>query len=139
MVLNKKYWTITFGSLDEVLAAYKSTQRLLLVNALNSLFYAIPCTFRCLEMHSKQRYKICICLFILEEHEVFRNNKGSVIFAITLQEKFTCNCTFYESETFSFSSHNHTLESENFRFPFLRKLAKQVHVGANGVRLPLEE
>ena len=32
-------------------------------------------------MHSKRRYKICICLFILGQIEEFRNYKGfSIIF-----------------------------------------------------------
>ena len=32
--------------------------------------------FRPLEMHSKRRYKICICSVILGELESFRNYKG---------------------------------------------------------------
>ena len=36
---------------------------------------------RCLEMHSKWRYKICICSVILGELKSFRNYKGfSIIF-----------------------------------------------------------
>ena len=81
------------------------------------------------EYFSKRRCKIFICSFILKELEVFRV-KGTVIFAIP--ENFRSNCTFYESENFS---HNHVFESENFRFPFLRKLAKQI--AEKNVRLPL--
>ena len=118
----------------QVLAAFhRGTQRWFLVNALKSLHRVILNTFGSLEMHSKRRYKICTCSFILGELEAFRN-KGSVIFAIP--ENFRCNCTFYESENFSFSSHNHIFESQNFRLPFLRKVTKQI--AANGVRLPLE-
>ena len=43
-------------------------------------------------MHSKWRYKICICLVILGELEAFRNYKGfSVIFPKILDaiERFT--------------------------------------------------
>ena len=37
--------------------------------------------FRCSEMHSKRRFKICFCSVILEELESFRNYKGfSIIF-----------------------------------------------------------
>ena len=47
-------------------------------------FRAIQSTFRSLEMHTKQRYKICICSqnsVILGELESFRNYKGfSIIF-----------------------------------------------------------
>ena len=43
-------------------------------------------TLRCLEMHSKQRYKICICSVILGELESFPNYKGlSVIFPKILE------------------------------------------------------
>ena len=37
--------------------------------------------FRPLEMHSKRRYKICICSVILGELESFRNLKGFSIFS----------------------------------------------------------
>ena len=38
-------------------------------------------TFRSVEMHSKGRYKICICSVILGKLEAFQNYKGfSVIF-----------------------------------------------------------
>ena len=118
----------------QVLAAfYRGTQRWFLVNPLKSLYQVILNTFGSLAMHSKRLYKICTCSFIFGELEVFRNN-GSVIFAIP--ENFRCNCTFYESENFSFSSHNRIFEYENFRFLFLRKLAKQI--AENGVRLPLD-
>ena len=46
-------------------------------------------------MHSKRRYKICICSVIVEELETFRNY---------FPENFTCNFTYYESENFSVPS-----------------------------------
>jgi len=52
-----------------------------LLNTLKTLF-----TFRCLEMYSKQRYKICISSAILDELESFRNYKGlSTVFSIFLK------------------------------------------------------
>ena len=44
-----------------------------LLNVLKTLFRAIRGTFRCLKMHSKRRYKICICSVILGELDSFRN------------------------------------------------------------------
>ena len=42
---------------------------------------AMHSTFKSVEMHSKRRYKICICSVILGELEAFQNFKGfSVIF-----------------------------------------------------------
>ena len=44
-------------------------------------FYAIQSNFRSVEMHSKRRYKICICSVILGELESFPNHEGfSIIF-----------------------------------------------------------
>ena len=34
---------------------------------------------------------------------------------------FTCNLTYYEIETFSYSSLHRIFQSENFRFPFFSK------------------
>ena len=72
-------------------------------------------------MHSsRRRYKIYICSVILGELEAFRNFNGfSVIFPKSLDatERFT------KVRVFSYSSLPHILESENFRFLFLRKLA----------------
>ena len=43
-------------------------------------------TFKCVEMHSKRRYKICIRSVILGELESFRNYKGlSIIFPKILE------------------------------------------------------
>ena len=46
-----------------------------------TLFYAIQRAVRSLKMHSKRRYKTCICSVILGELESSRNYKGlSIIF-----------------------------------------------------------
>ena len=64
-------------------------------------------------MHSKRRYKICICSVILGEKESFRNYKGlGIIFPIILDAIW--------SEIFSDSSLRRIFESENFSF-FLGK------------------
>ena len=64
-------------------------------------------------MHSKRRYKICICSVILGEKESFRNYKGlGIIFPIILDAIWR--------EIFSDSSLRRIFESENFSF-FLGK------------------
>ena len=70
------------------------------------------------EIHSKWRYKICICSVILVDFKSFRNYKG---FSIVFPENFRCNLSFYERENFSDSYLNHTFESEHFRFLFSTK------------------
>ena len=66
-------------------------------------------------MHSKRRYKICICSVILGELEAFRNYKGfSDIFPKILD---AVEKPFYESDDFSYSPLHHIFESKNFRFP----------------------
>ena len=66
-------------------------------------------------MHSKRRYKICICSVILARGTwVFSELQGlQFIFPKILDAM-----TYYESETFPDSSRHHNFESENFRFPF---------------------
>ena len=60
---------------------YRGTQRPFPHQCIDNTFWAIQSTFRCLEMHSKRRYKICICLVILGERESLRNCKGlSIVF-----------------------------------------------------------
>ena len=61
-------------------------------------FYTIKSTFRSLKMHSKRRYKICVCSVIVEELETFRNY---------FPENFRCNFTYYESEIFLFPLSSH--------------------------------
>ena len=57
-----------------------------LQNTLENSFSAIQITFRSLEMHSKWRYKICICSVILGELKTFRTYKGySIIFLKSLE------------------------------------------------------
>ena len=67
-------------------------------------------------MHSKRRYKICICSVILGELESSKLPGLSIVFSKILDE-------FYESENFSDSSRHRIFESENFRFPFYTKIA----------------
>ena len=58
-----------------------------LLNTLKTLF-----TFRCLEMYSKQRYKICICSAILGELESFRSKLQGLVMSIQyFPENFRCN------------------------------------------------
>ena len=85
-------------------------------NTLITHFRLSRVPFRCLEMHSKRGYKICICSVILRELESFRNYRG---FSINFPKTLRCNLTYYESETFSDLSLHCSFESENFRFPFL--------------------
>ena len=69
-------------------------------------------------MHSKRRYKSCICSVVLGQLESFRNHLGPQYY---FPENFRCNFRFYESENFSDSSLHRIFESENFRFPFSTK------------------
>ena len=58
-----------------------------LLNTLKTLF-----TFRCLEMYSKQRYKICICSAFLGELESFRSKLQGLVMSIQyFPENFRCN------------------------------------------------
>ena len=61
-------------------------------------------------MHSKRRYKICICSVIL----------GELLQGLQyyFPANFRCNSAHYEKENFFDSSLHHIFESENFRFPF---------------------
>ena len=69
-------------------------------------------------MHSKRRYKICICSVILGERESFRN------FQYYFPANFRCNSTFRESEDCSDAYLHHIFEFENFGFSFfVRKIA----------------
>ena len=63
-------------------------------------------------MHSKRRYKICICSVIVEELETFRNY---------FPENFRCNFTYYESENFSVPSLLAFLNSKIEAFLFSTK------------------
>ena len=54
----------------------RGTQRQFPPKCIENTFQAIQSTFRCLEMHSKRQYKICICSVILGQLESFRNCKG---------------------------------------------------------------
>ena len=54
---------------------------------IESSFQAIQSTFRPLALHSKRRYKTCICSVILGKFESFRNCKG---FGIVSSKSFKC-------------------------------------------------
>ena len=54
----------------------RGTQRWFPPKCIENTFQAIQSTFRSLEMHSKRRYKICICSVVLGQLESFRNYKG---------------------------------------------------------------
>ena len=65
----------------------RGTQRWFPPKYIENTFYVIQSTFRCLEMHSKCRYKISIRSVALGEFESFRNYKGlSIIFPKILVE-----------------------------------------------------
>ena len=66
-------------------------------------------------MHSKRRYKICICSVILGQLESVGNYKGfSIIFPKILDaiKRITKKKFFFDS------SLHHIFESENLSFPF---------------------
>ena len=84
-------------------------------------FQAIQSTFRSLEMHSKRRYKICICLVIQGNLTLIEITRASVIFFL----KFRCILKFKESKNFSDFSLYRIFESENFKGSLLyEKLPK---------------
>ena len=87
-----------------------------LPNSLVTHFRLSRVFFRPLEMHSKRRYKICICSVILCGGTwVFPKLQGLQYY---FSEKFRCNLAHYEKEKFFDSSLHHIFESENLRFPF---------------------
>ena len=55
-------------------------------------------------MHSKRRYKICICSVILVELESFRNYEG---FNHYISKNFRRDLTYHEEENFSVPSFHH--------------------------------
>ena len=61
-------------------------------------------------MHSRLRYKICICLVIQGELN-FSKLQGLQYY---FPQNFRCKLLFYESENFSDSSLHHIVEFENF-------------------------
>ena len=72
-------------------------------------------------MHSKRRYKVCICSVILGQLESFRNYKGF------------CVIKLHEGQHFSDSSLHQMFESEKFRFFFLStKNSLTCTLGARG-------
>ena len=71
-----------------------------------------------LEMHSKRRYKICICSIIQGPGNLGLIKITSAFISIIFSANFRYNLTYYETENFSESSPHHIFECENFRFPF---------------------
>ena len=66
-------------------AMFGGTERLFPPKCIENTFKAIRSTFRSLEMHSKRRYKICICSVVLGQLESFLNYKGfGIIFSKSL-------------------------------------------------------
>ena len=86
-----------------------------LLNTLKILY-----TFRCLEVYSERRYKICICSTILVELESFRSKLQGLVFSIQyFPENVRCNLKYYKSETFSdLFLHCIFGSGTDFRFPF---------------------
>ena len=82
---------------------FRGTQGRFPPKYIENTFLAIQSRCGSLEMHSKRRYKICICLVILEELESFLNYKGvSIIFPKILHtiQRITKVIIFFESEYF---------------------------------------
>ena len=74
-----------------------------------------------LEMHSKRRYKICICSIIQGPGNLGLFKITSAFISIIFSGNFRCNLTYQESENCSDSSPHHIFECENFRLPFSTK------------------
>ena len=72
-------------------------------------------------MHSKRRYKICICSVILGELESFQYSKG--FFIIFLKILDINYLTYYDSEKFSDSSPYIIFDPKILGFLFLRKIS----------------
>ena len=71
-----------------------------------------------LEMHSKRRYKICICSIIQGPGNLGLIKITSAFISIIFSANFRYYLTYYESENFSESSLHHIFECENFTLPF---------------------
>ena len=96
----------------------RSNQRRVPPKFIKNTIEAIQRTFRSLEMHSKRRYKICICSFVLGQLESFRNYKGlSIIFPKMLDK------ILRKGEFFGFLSLSQFLIRKILDFLFLRKIA----------------
>ena len=119
---NKNRWNIHIQTTPLNSQARKrrsrGTQPRLPPKCIENTFSLIQSTFKSLEMHSKRRYKSCICSVVLGQLESFRNHLGPQYY---FPENFRCNFRFYESENFSDSSLHRIFASENFRFPFSTK------------------
>ena len=78
------------------LSDFRGTQRRFPPKYIENTFLAIQSRCGSLEMHSKRRYKICICLVILEELESSKLQGRQYYFP----ENFTYNSAYYESDNF---------------------------------------
>ena len=82
----------------------RGTQRRFPRKCFENTFSLIQSIFKSLEMHSKRRYKSCICSVVLGQLESFRNYLGHSGPQYYFPENFRCAFRFYESENFSDSS-----------------------------------
>ena len=87
-----------------------------LLNELKSLFRL---SFRSLEMHSKRRYKICICSVMLGKPEVFRNYEG---FSVTFPKIVGAMVLFTKVRIFLIPLSIQFLNPKILGFLFIRKL-----------------
>ena len=99
----------------EIYAKYHYKSYYYLYKYIENTFRAMQSTLRCLEMHSKRRYRTCFCSVILGELESSKL-KGP-------QYYFPPNFRYYVRKwnIFSDSSVQRIFQSENFRFPFFYK------------------
>ena len=87
-----------------------------LLNTLKTLFRLSRVLNRYLEMHSKWRYKICICLVILGQLKSLRNYKGfSIIFPLKFSTQLN---VLRKSESSSYSSLHQFLNPKMLGFLF---------------------
>ena len=82
---------------------------------IENTFQGIKSTFRSLEIHSKRRYKTCICSVVLGQLESFRNYKG---LRIIFPKNLDAILSFTKVRIFLIPLSIAFLESEHFRFPF---------------------
>ena len=95
----------------------RGTQRRFPPKYIENSFQAILSTIRSLEMRSKsQRYKICMCQVILEEHESSSNYKG--FSQVLFSRKFQMYFNELRKNEFSQFLCPYIFQPENFCFPF---------------------
>ena len=88
-----QYKTPGYSQPTKYIEGVRSTQRRFRSRYVENTFSAIQGTFRSIEMHSKRRYKFCICsVILLENSSLFENARASAHFT----ENFICNLTYYD-------------------------------------------